>query len=116
MQKEESMKPGLVVLYRWRLYSGMEDSFIRAWSTVTELLLARGSFGSRLHKGPEGLWYGYAQWPSNEARLAAFATPVDSDATQQMSKAIDERFPEILLDCVADYLVLPSQTESSQGS
>jgi hypothetical protein len=95
----------------------MEDSFLRAWSRVTELLLARGSFGSRLHKGPEGLWYGYAQWPSNEVRLAAFTTAVDPEAGQKMSDAIAERFPEILLECVADYLILPGQTEPPlQGS
>ena len=83
----------------------MEDSFIEAWSKVTELLLLRGSFGSRLHKGPDDLWYGYAQWPSDEARCKAFEDPVDAEAGQQMSAAVQERLPEIVLACVADYLM-----------
>src|SRR5262245_3082183 len=74
--------PGFVVLYRWRLHPGAEESFAEAWSRVTELLRSeRGSLGSRLHRGSDGLWYGYAQWPSAAAREQAFAGPsVDADA------------------------------------
>jgi hypothetical protein len=101
------MKPGLVVLYRWKVHPGTEESFIKGWSKATELLLERGSFGSRLHKGPDEIWYGYAQWPSNEVRLKAFAEPGNPEAGKLMKDAIAERLPEIVLDCVADYLVLP---------
>lgn len=59
--------PGLVVLYRWRLHPNMESSFIAAWSRVSDLLRAeRGSLGSRLHRGSDGLWYSYAQWPARK--------------------------------------------------
>jgi hypothetical protein len=96
----------MVVIYRWRLRPGMEATFTQAWSRVTELLRARGSLGSRLHRGAEGIWYGYAQWPSAKAREDAFAAgPVDEAATAQMRSAIAERFPEIILEPVADYLV-----------
>ncbi len=65
--------------------------------------------GSRLHRGPEGVWYAYAQWPSAEARTQAFARgSVDSEAERQMSEAIAERLPEIVLEPVANYL-LPVQ-------
>lgn len=101
--------PGFVVLYRWRLVAGTERAFVEAWSRVTERLRAeRGSLGSRLHRGDDGLWYGYAQWPSAEARDRAFAAgPVDPEAVRRMRECIAESLPETLLRPAADYLVLP---------
>ncbi|HYD78171.1 MAG TPA: antibiotic biosynthesis monooxygenase [Paucimonas sp.] len=102
--------PGFAVLYRWRLHPGSEDTFVRAWSRVSELLLGRGSLGSRLHKGPDGVWYSYAQWPSAEARQQAFAAPTeDPQASAAMRAAIAESFPEIVPEPVADFLVLPER-------
>lgn len=100
--------PGLVVLYRWRLRPGTEQSFIESWSRVTMLLRSRaGSLGSRLHRGNDGIWYGYAQWPSEETRQRAFVQELDPAAAAHMRAAIAESLPEILLEPVADYLVLP---------
>jgi len=84
---------------------------VRAWTRVSELLLSdRGSLGSRLHRGPDGLWYGYAQWPSAEAREQAFTLkPVEPEAGRQMAEAIAEGFPEIVLESVSDLMVLPSK-------
>ncbi|TPW11899.1 MAG: antibiotic biosynthesis monooxygenase domain protein [bacterium] len=103
--------PGFVVLYRWRLHEGREESFVTAWSRVSELLLTeRGSLGSRLHRGPDGLWYSYAQWPSAEAREKAFALgPVDLDARRRMVEAIAESLPELILESVSDFMVLPAR-------
>ncbi len=103
--------PGFVVLYRWKLLAGSEDSFIEAWSRIPELLREqRGSLGSRLHRGSDGVWYGYAQWPSAEARLKAFAAgSVDPESSKKMREAVIEEFPEIVLDSVSDFLVLPSK-------
>lgn len=100
--------PGFVVMYRWRLHPNAETSFIDAWSRLTVLLGERGSLGSRLHRGPDSLWYGYAQWPSDEIRQRAFANPVDPIASRQMRAAIAEDFPELVLESVLDYLVLPN--------
>jgi heme-degrading monooxygenase HmoA len=98
-------QPGFVVLYRWRLKSGYESAFTEAWSEMTSILLARGSLGSRLHRGDDGTWYAYAQWPSADARAAAFESPLPSnDAGDRMDAAIEERFPEIILHVVADLL------------
>ncbi|MEO8385265.1 MAG: antibiotic biosynthesis monooxygenase [Betaproteobacteria bacterium] len=99
--------PGFAVLYRWKLHSGMEDSFVEACSRVSALLLKhRGSLGSRLHRGDDGIWVSYAQWPSAAARTAAFAAgPVDAEASSQMRAAIAETFPEIVLESVADFMV-----------
>ncbi len=103
--------PGFVVLYRWRLHEGADESFVKAWSRVSDLLLTeRGSLGSRLHRGSDGIWYSYAQWPSAEAREKAFAQgPVDPEARRQMVEAIAESLPELILESVSDFMVLPSQ-------
>lgn len=95
-----------VVLYRWKLRVGQEDDFVEAWSRLSELLLKEhGSLGSRLHRGSDGIWYSYAQWPSAEVRTAAFARgPVDATATERMRAAILEGLPEVVLESRADFL------------
>jgi heme-degrading monooxygenase HmoA len=115
MEETGSPGPGFVVLYRWRLHPGSEDAFIAAWSRASELLRSeRGSLGSRLHRGPDGLWYSYAQWPSAQARDDAFAPgPVDQQASEQMAQAIAERLPEIVLESVADFM-LPIQSPGEE--
>jgi hypothetical protein len=102
--------PGFTVLYRWRLHPGSEDSFVEAWSRVSELLSKqRGSLGARLHLGSDGLWYSYAQWPSADVRSKSRAAgPVDPDASQKMRAAIAEELPEVVLESQADFLVLPN--------
>ena len=97
----------LVVLYRWKIRAGEEEAFVQAWSRVSHLLRKeRGSLGSRLHSGSDGLWYSYAQWPSAEARERAFAQgPVDADAGARMDAAIMERLPEVVLEVRADFLL-----------
>jgi heme-degrading monooxygenase HmoA len=100
------MQPAFIVLYRWRLRPGSEVSFAAAWSRVSELLKnERGSLGSRLHRGSDGLWYSYAQWPTSESRAKAFDLgPVDSEAGAAMDAAIVERLPDIFLEPVSDFL------------
>jgi hypothetical protein len=100
--------PGFVVLYRFRLHAGLEASFVDAWSRRTEQLRdAGGSLGSRLHRGSDGIWYAYAQWPDDATRQRAFAQLVDHAASTQMRAAVAETFPDIVLETVADYLLLP---------
>lgn len=101
--------PEFVVLYRWKLKTGMEAQFIESWSQVTALFRERGSLGSRLHKGPEGFFYGYAQWPSAIARKNAFNEPQNSPWFEKMSEAVAESLPEIILEPISDYLVLPQK-------
>ena len=98
-----------IVLYKWRLHPDAEAEFVQAWSRVSDLLRSeRGSLGSRLHKGSDGLWYSYAQWPNADARQEAFAAgPIESDALEKMEQAIAERFPEVVLECAADFLLAP---------
>jgi heme-degrading monooxygenase HmoA len=95
-----------IVLYRWKLKPGHEAAFVAAWSRVTSLLKKdRHSLGARLHEGNDGLWYSYAQWPSAEAREAAFAQgSVDPVASQLMQDAIAEKLEEIQLTEKGSYL------------
>jgi hypothetical protein len=95
-----------VVLYRWRLHPGSEELFISAWSRISEVLLSRGSLGSRLHCSADGIWYSYAQWPSAQARTEAFtAENIDAEVKMQMQAAIAEQLPEIVLTPIVDYIV-----------
>ena len=96
----------IVYLYRWKLRTGMEKSFEEAWSFVTRELREReGSLGSRLHLGSDGWFYGYAQWPSREARENARFTAEMDRALTTMKSAIEESLDEIVLDPVADFLI-----------
>lgn len=96
----------LMILYRWRLRPGSEPQFIADWSTVTQALRKRcGSLGSRLHRGDDGLWYGYAQWPDAEVVERAFAFPVDEAASSRMRDAIVEDFVPVRLSAMADFLI-----------
>ncbi len=106
--------PGFAVLYRWRIHPEKEDQFVEGWSRVSAgLLRDRGSLGSRLHRGSDGIWYSYAQWPSANARDEAFSLPaVDTDAAAMMREAIVERLPEVVLQPVSDFMVLPGKTDA----
>jgi hypothetical protein len=106
--------PGFTLLYRWRLRPGMEAAFVEAWTQVSLELRQRGSLGSRLHRGPDGLSYSYAQWPSEGARAAAFSLPPgDAAARTAMRDAIAESLPELVLESVSDLLVLPGSMDGS---
>ena len=102
-----SCVPGFAVIYRWGLKLGMEAQFVEAWTLITGLYIARrGGLGSRLHKGPDNIWYAYAQWTSAEARTAVFAgESLDPTARTRRREAVEEQFDEIVLEPVADLLV-----------
>ena len=107
----EKHRCSFVVLYRWRLHEGMEEDFVAAWSEVTRHLRdTAGSLGSRLHRGRDGLWYGYAQWPDAAARRRAFAGAEELPARRRMRTAIAESLPEIVLEPVADFLLVARQS------
>lgn len=94
-----------VVLYRWRLKPGMEQQFSENWSSVTAYFLEHcGSLGSRLHRGADDLYYGYAQWPDTRARENASLDVPTESAWRSMKEAIEESFPEVILEIVEDYL------------
>ena len=95
-----------IAIYKWRVKPALEKQFIDSWAEVTALYREMpGSLGSRLHKGSDGLWYGYAQWRSDEDRAAAFAKPPETPAREILRDAILETFVEIRLELVSDYLL-----------
>lgn len=97
-----------IVLYRWRVKRELEEQFIEAWAEVTAYYRENhDSLGSRLHRGSDGFFYGYAQWKSAEARLKAFEITANLEAGAKMREAIEESFPETILEEVSDFLLLP---------
>ncbi|MBL7670314.1 MAG: antibiotic biosynthesis monooxygenase [Bdellovibrionaceae bacterium] len=101
----------VVYLYRWRLKPEKEKQFIKAWSYVTEQLREKsGSLGSRLHQGDDGLWYGYAQWPSIEKREDSQLSHAEIvEARRLMSDATLQRLPDIVLQPVSDFLIVSGE-------
>ena len=103
----QTSKIGFAVIYRWRIRSGWEEQFQRAWATTTELFVAeRGALGSRLHSADDGTWVAYAQWPSKQAWEASGKLgPADAGVSALMAESIEESLEPILLVPVLDYLV-----------
>ena len=100
-----------IVLYRWRVKPDLEQQFIESWSERTAYLFETyDSLGSRLHRGSDGIWYSYAQWKSAEQREQAFTAETGKvpESRGRFLGAIEEEFPEIELDIVSDYLILPN--------
>ena len=96
-----------IILYRWRIKPQLEQQFIDSWTEVTKFYREIfGSLGSRLHRGNDGLFYGYAQWQSAEQREKAFQNMPELPAGAKMREAIDESFPEIQLEVISDFLIL----------
>lgn len=99
-----------IVLYCWQIKPEKETQFIKAWAEVTDYFLQNwDSLGSRLHRGNDGMFYAYAQWKSAEDRENAF-TVVKLEASELMKDAIAERFEPLILENVADFLVLPKKS------
>ena len=100
---------GFAVIYRWRIAADREDSFVAAWARLTELIRDhQGGRGSRLHRGEDGLFYAYAQWPTRAAWAVADVSRLPNEAaalSAQMQDAVLERFDPIPLTPVGDLLV-----------
>lgn len=95
------------VLYRFRVVSGMEQSFMEGWSRMTRAIRKkRGGLGSRLHRSEDGWWVAYAQWPDRKTWELSSKSPEspDAEAADLMTRAILERLPPILLQPEIDLL------------
>lgn len=98
---------GFVALYRWRVRPEAESDFIAAWTTLTEVIrVHQGGRGSRLHRGDDGLFYGYAQWPDRATWEAPWVLPAEADTSLAVIRAaVIERFEPMLLEPIGDLLV-----------
>ena len=65
------------------------------------------SLGSRLHQGDDGVFYAYAQWKSVGEQEKAFEKIPKLEAGAKMREAVEQSFPEIRLEILSDYLILP---------
>ena len=84
----------------------MENLFVDSWSKITLHLREKcDSLGSRLHKDSDDLFYGYAQWSSAEDRDKAFLSSDLTEISNAMKNCIEESFPEVFLDKIADYMI-----------
>jgi heme-degrading monooxygenase HmoA len=106
---------GFAVIYRWRLKPGTQASFRAAWERVTRIIREEhGGLGSRLHRVDDGSYLAYAQWPDRASWTAMqSAPPADPVASGVMADCIEERLSPILLEPLADLLVVgePGTTE-----
>jgi len=106
----DTPQTGFAVIYRFRVAAESEGPFINAWERMTELIRDhRGGRGSRLHRGDDGIFYAYAQWPDRatfdaDTELPAEAAPL----LEVMREATLERPPTIYLTPIAD-LLLPER-------
>ncbi len=92
------------VIYRWRVKVDMEPAFIRAWHNRTEKIYAmRGSYGSRLHREPDGTFCAIALWPSREAWEATEPPLPDDEADEATFRdAVAEWLPTLTMEGVDD--------------
>jgi heme-degrading monooxygenase HmoA len=79
------MQNRFTALYSFQVASGKEAQFEEAWEGLTRLIYEHeGSYGSRLHKTAQGLYIGYAQWPSREQwRNAGGKLPPEAKALRE---------------------------------
>ncbi|MEW6732643.1 MAG: antibiotic biosynthesis monooxygenase [Acidobacteriota bacterium] len=95
-----------IALYHWKLKPGQERRFQEGWHRRTQEIYQKcGSLGSRLHRGEDGTWYAYAQWPDKQTWEAAGKIPVEHrEALVMMQESIEQTYPSIYLDVVDDLL------------
>jgi heme-degrading monooxygenase HmoA len=98
------------IYFRWKVSSGREQEFERAWLELTELIRdERGGLGSRLHRCGGGHYFAYAQWPSD---VFWAAQPEPSTRMENLRNQMRE-FAELIDGplhgkVVADLLVPPA--------
>lgn len=96
-----------IAFYRWKLKPGSEATFQKCWEEGTLLFRSeQKAMGSRLHKGDDGTYFAYAQWPSREAYHAERSLSVEHQQTLlQMRECVAESFPVTLGEVMSDLLV-----------
>ena len=98
-----------VAVYRFVVHPGTESAFEAAWRALTDLIYRhQGSLGSRLHRGEDGVYVAYAQWPSREAWAAPSAMGEDADAVRVAMKACCLEIETVYALDVIDDALAPS--------
>lgn len=80
------------VVYRWIIIPGKEAQFEEGWRAGTKAISREfGGWGSRLHRGADGCFYAYAQWPDRETWETAMKSRMrhsDDEARKKYRDAI----------------------------
>lgn len=81
------------VIYRWRVIPGREAQFEEGWRAGTARIAQEfGGWGSRLHRGEDGVYVAYAQWPDEPTWRKAMETRMrhsDEEARRKYRDAIE---------------------------
>jgi hypothetical protein len=100
------------VAYRWKITPGKEAQFEEGWRAGTAAIAAEfDGWGSRLHRGEDGCFYAYAQWPDRatwEAAMESRMRHSDDEARKKYREAIEPDGFETLFagEVIADLLEL----------
>ena len=102
------------VIYRSYVKKDKEETYKKLWSEIATYFVAeRGAIGSALHQAEDGMYLAYSRWPDKQTRDASWpGEDAPSDvlpgsiklAIEQIRDCIDEKFDEICMDVVEDYL------------
>ena len=94
-----------IFLYRWKIKIGKEKQFEDNWSVVTRAIREQcGSYGSRLHFSPNGVYVGYAQWPDAKTREACELDSSSASARVLMRDAVEISYPDEQLEVRSNFL------------
>jgi heme-degrading monooxygenase HmoA len=87
-----------VVVYRWHLKPGFEDTHRAGWRAVTESIRrAYGTGGSRLHRDADGAYIAYAVWPDEATwERARASAPPSTEADRALMREGIEGAVEVL--------------------
>lgn len=108
----------IAILYRWRTDPAKARQFEDAWAEGTRLIHEKcGSYGARLHRGEDGLYWSYALWPDEETRKRCFKSKdvMKHDSFRRMQEAVVEHFDEIHLTPCVDLLDAAPQGGGGHG-
>jgi hypothetical protein len=100
------------VAYRWTIIPGREAEFEDGWRAGTQAIAREfNGWGSRLHRGEDGKFYAYAQWPDRATWEKAMESRMyhsDDEARAKYRNAIAENGFETLFagEVIADLLEL----------
>lgn len=105
------------VAYRWRVPPDREQQFVEAWTELTKIIRdEHGGLGSRLHRGSDGTWFAYAQWPSEDDWKRPKAVSERMLALRKtLSDASEELFPEWAGAVCVDLLVRRGWNSDAEG-
>lgn len=93
------------VLYKFKIKSGMESKFEKAWAAMTfEFRDTHGGLGSCLHRDDDGNFVAYARWP-NRQLWEKDKNIINAVAMKEMRDCIEQSFPATPLGIINDLLV-----------